>query len=79
MLHQDQLLATPVAFKALHEEAKAKQPRKPPPRLHAGQLVPGEKRSALQIAQGKLGPTSSLPKGPLLTMKSVFGRKYKTV
>jgi len=77
--HMDQLLATPVAYKALHEEAKAEKPRKLPPRLHAGQLVPGEKRSALQLAHGKLGPTPSLAGGPLLTMKSVFGRKYKTL
>ncbi len=74
---QDQLLATPVAYKALHEETKTEKPRKLPPRLHAGQLVPGEKRSALLLAHGKLGP-SSVPEGPLLTMKSVFGRKYKT-
>jgi len=76
--HMDQLLATPVAYKALHE-VKADTPRKLPPRLHAGQLVPGERRSARQLAQGKIGSTLSLPKGPLLTMKSVFGRKYKTV
>jgi len=77
--HMDQLLATPVAYKTLHEEVKTQKPRKLPPRLHAGQLVPGEKRSAVQLAHGKLGPTPSLPKGPLLTMKSVFGRKYKTM
>lgn len=77
--HMDGLLATPVAYKALHEEGKASNPRKLPPKLHAGQLVPGERRSAAQIAQGKLGPRFTSPKGPLLTLRSVFGRKYKTV
>ncbi|KAF7784385.1 hypothetical protein Agabi119p4_550 [Agaricus bisporus var. burnettii] len=76
--HMDQLLATPVALKSLYEETKAKVPRKPHPRLHAGQLVPGENRSVLQMARGKLGSAIS-PKGPLLTMKSVFGSKYKTL
>lgn len=75
--HMDELLATPVAYKTLHEEAKIENSRKLPPRLHAGQLVPGDSRSAARIAQGKLGPVFTPSGGPLLTLKSVFGRKYK--
>lgn len=70
-------MATPVALKALHEETAAK-PTSKPPRLHAGQLMPGESRPVLKLAQGKLG-SASPPRTPLLTMKSVFGRKYKTL
>ncbi|KAJ3568794.1 hypothetical protein NP233_g5477 [Leucocoprinus birnbaumii] len=75
--HMDELLATPVAYKALHEEKKDNH-RKLPPRLHAGQLVPGDRRSAAQLAQGQLGLKPPSTKGPVLTLKRVFGRNHKT-
>lgn len=75
--YMDQLLASPVAFRALHEELKDKNPHARSPRLKAGHTVPGDTRAALNLAQGGLGQFKSFPKGPTLNMKTVFGRKHK--
>ncbi|TFK41075.1 ribosomal protein L17 [Crucibulum laeve] len=73
----DHLLATPMAFRAIHEEMKEKNPRNSAPRRRAGQTVPGETRAGLDLSKGELGHKRPLPEGRLLTMKTVFGRKYK--
>lgn len=75
--YMDHLLATPMAFRAIHEELKDKNPHVRPPRLRAGQVVPGDTRAALDLAQGDLGHRRPLPKAPMLNMKAVSGRKYK--
>ncbi|KAL0951077.1 hypothetical protein HGRIS_007815 [Hohenbuehelia grisea] len=73
----DQLLATPVAFKKLYDESNKQTSMKPrPPKPRAGQAIPGETRSALDLAQGALG--HQRPKPKLLSMDSLFGRKYKS-
>lgn len=74
---KDHLLATPVAFRAIHEEMKEKNSANTAPRRRAGQTVPGDTRPALHLAQGELGHQRPAPKGPILSMKNVFGRKYK--
>ncbi|KAK2461850.1 hypothetical protein APHAL10511_006313 [Amanita phalloides] len=77
--YMDHLLATPMAFRAIHKELQEKNMHARPPRVRAGQIVPGETRAALDLAQGDLEYTRPRPKGPMLTMKSVFGRKYRHV
>ncbi|KAG5648060.1 hypothetical protein DXG03_007095 [Asterophora parasitica] len=73
----DHLLATPLATRSLHEETKEKNTNDRPPRTKAGQILPGETRPALSLARGALGHRRPPPKGPILSMKTVFGRKYK--
>lgn len=73
----DHLLATPVAFKAIHDEMVKKNPQTLPPRPRAGQKQPGETRRVLDLARGKLGHSRSPPKGHILTMKSAFRPKPK--
>ncbi|KAF8622909.1 hypothetical protein AX15_006670 [Amanita polypyramis BW_CC] len=75
--HMDHLLATPMAFRAIHEELKEKNPHVRPPRLRAGQTVPGDTRAALDLSQGDLGHRRPPPKGPMLNMKTVFGWKHR--
>jgi large subunit ribosomal protein L17 len=66
-----------MSFKKIHEELKAKNSHARPQRLRAGQTVPGDTRAALDLAQGALGHRRPLPRGPILDMKTVFGRKYR--
>ncbi|KAF9460812.1 ribosomal protein L17 [Collybia nuda] len=73
----DQLLATPVAIRTLHEEMKKRNPQSRAPASKAGQTLPGETRGALHLAQGDLGHQRPLPTSPVLDMKAVFGRKYR--
>lgn len=75
--YMDHLLATPLVTQALHEEMKQKHPQSRVPRNKAGQIVPGETRPALSLSRGALGHRRPPPKGPVLSMKTVFGRKYK--
>ncbi|KAG6911900.1 hypothetical protein DXG01_000147 [Tephrocybe rancida] len=75
--YMDHLLAAPVANRSLHETAKEKNPKTPPPRHRAGQALPGETRPALSLAKGALGYRRPPPKGPVLDMRTTFGRMYK--
>jgi len=75
--YMDHLLATPMAFRAIHEELREKNPHIRPPRPRAGQAVPGDTRAALDLAQGKLGYSRPLPRTPMLNMRTMFGRKYR--
>lgn len=77
LFFQDHLLATPVAFKAIHDEMVKKNPQTLLPRPRAGQKQPGETRRVLDLARGKLGHSRSPPKGHILTMKSAFRPKPK--
>jgi len=73
----DHLLATPMALRTIHEEMKERNPQSRAPRPKAGQALPGETRSALDMARGKLGERKLIPNGPVLDLKSVFKRRYK--
>lgn len=55
---QDELLASPLAYKSMHEEKTTRQPLATirPPRRLAGHKRVGETRPALVIAQGALAP-----------------------
>ncbi|KAF5377438.1 hypothetical protein D9615_005329 [Tricholomella constricta] len=75
--YMDHLLATPMATRSLHEEKKERSPHIRPPRTKAGQILPGETRPALSLARGALGHRRPPPKGPVLSLNTVFGRKYK--
>ena len=66
-----------MAFRTIHEELKEKNPHVRPPRLRAGQIVPGDTRAALDLSQGDLGQRRPSPKGPTLNMKTVFSQKHK--
>ena len=52
---KDELLASPMAFKSVHEDLKEQDPFTPPPRRPAGHKRIGEDRPALVIAQGAFG------------------------
>jgi large subunit ribosomal protein L17 len=75
---KDHLLATPMALRTIHDEMKERNPQNRAPRTKAGQALPGETQGALHMAQGELGERKSLPRGPILSLRSVFGRKYKS-
>jgi len=75
--YMDTLLATPLGFRQIHEELKEKNPRAKPRRLRAGETAPGDTRAALDLARGALGHRRPPPRGPILDMKTVFGRKYR--
>ena len=66
-----------MALKAIHEEMKERNPQNRAPRPRAGQALPGETRGALHMAQGVLGERGRIPNGPVLSLKSIFGHKYK--
>jgi len=57
--YADELLATPMAFKSVHEETLAKNPTTLPLRRRAGHKRVGETRPALTLAQGALAPSRS--------------------
>ncbi|RDB29186.1 50S ribosomal protein L17 [Hypsizygus marmoreus] len=73
----DHLLATPVAFRSIHEEMKERNPQNRAPRPKAGQALPGETRPTLSLARGALARRETTSTSPVLSMKTVFGRKYK--
>ncbi|KAG5719777.1 50S ribosomal protein L17 [Termitomyces sp. T112] len=75
--YMDHLLATPLVTRSMHEEAKEKNIQNTAQRHRAGQILPGETRSGLNLAHGALGHRRPLPKGRVLSMRLLFGRKYK--
>jgi len=75
--HMDNLLATPVTLRTLHQETKERDPQSRPLRTKAGQALPGETRPAVSLARGALGHPRPPPSGPVLSMRTVFGRKYR--
>lgn len=74
----DHLLATPMALRTIHDEMKERNPQNRAPRPKAGQALPGETHGALHIAQGELGKRKPSPRGRILNLRSVFGRKYRS-
>ncbi|KAG6897351.1 hypothetical protein C0992_002277 [Termitomyces sp. T32_za158] len=75
--YMDHLLATPMVTHSMHQEAKEKNVQSTPQRQRAGQIQPGETRPALSLAQGALGHRRPPPKERVLSMRLLFGRKYK--
>ncbi|KAG6888684.1 hypothetical protein C0995_006674 [Termitomyces sp. Mi166 len=75
--YMDHLLATPLATRSMHEEAKEKNAQNTAQRHRAGQILPGETRPALSLAHGALGHRRPPPEGRVLSMRLLFGRKYK--
>jgi len=73
----DQLLATPVAFRTIHEQMKQKNIQNRAPNRRAGEAAPGETRPALNLAQGALGHQRLAPNGRILTTGSIFKQKSK--
>jgi len=78
----EHLIASPVAFKTLHEErleATKKSTQKPlqPHIRRVGQTLPGQTRSALELSRGALGQPRESRDGPVLSLGTMFGRKYK--
>ena len=55
-------MATPLAFRTIHEEMLAKNEHAQPPRRKAGQKLFGDTQSALVVAQGRLAPNTPIPK-----------------
>ncbi|KAF9015269.1 ribosomal protein L17 [Cyathus striatus] len=70
--HMDNLLATPIAFRTMHEETDKTTSNRP--RRKAGHIFPGETRAALDLAHGNLGHRQPAPRSPVFNMLS---RKYK--
>lgn len=88
MIHylvQDELLATPMAFRSLHEEMKDESKNESKkirlPRRHAGHKRIGEERPALVVAQGALAPgTSPRAQGlkkPVFSMENALTEGFK--
>ncbi|KAG6829391.1 hypothetical protein H0H92_004659 [Tricholoma furcatifolium] len=77
--YMDHLLATPLAVRSLHEEAKGRNVENTPERHRAGQVLPGETRPALSLSHGALGHQRPRPSGRVLSLRTVFGRKYKNI
>ncbi|KAF9569651.1 mitochondrial ribosomal protein L17 [Agrocybe pediades] len=61
--YADQLLAEPLASRALHEGSKHESPSARLPRRHAGHKRIGEERPAIVVAQGSLAPGTP-PRAP---------------
>jgi len=55
----DELLATPLAFRTIHDEMLAKDVHAHPPRRKAGHKLFGDTQSALVVSQGRLAPNAS--------------------
>jgi large subunit ribosomal protein L17 len=81
--YADSLLASPIAFKNLHEEGqKDKKTTQPPLPLHirrVGQTLPGQTSSALSLSKGALGHPQHRKTEPHLSLRSMFGSKQKTL
>ncbi|KAF8974003.1 ribosomal protein L17 [Flammula alnicola] len=78
--YADELLATPMAFKSIHEDLKSKNPQTRQPRTNAGHKVPGETRPALVLAQGRLGrgaSPSGRKKQPIFSMENALTESVK--
>lgn len=52
-------MATPLAFRSIHEEMLAKNMHAQAPRRKAGHKLFGDTQSALVVAQGRLAPNAS--------------------
>ena len=68
-------MATPLAFRTIHEEMLAKNVHAQPPRRKAGQKLFGDTQPAMVVAQGRLAPnTSHIPSSKPLKLRrgSVF-------
>ena len=68
-----------MALRVIHDEMKERNLQNQAPRPKAGQALPGETLGALHMSQGELGERKPIQRGPVLSLRSVFGRKYKTV
>ncbi|KAF5374947.1 hypothetical protein D9758_000198 [Tetrapyrgos nigripes] len=80
MNHADRLMLTPWASKKMFDETdKQSKPGNEEAPLKAGQLAPGDTRSALHLAQGALGHQKPPPRTPVLTMNYLLGRKPRKV
>ncbi|KAG6820108.1 hypothetical protein H0H93_005255 [Arthromyces matolae] len=77
--YMDHLLAAPVVNRSVHEGDKLKNSKSTAQRHRAGQILPGETRPALGLSQGVLGHRRPPPEGPVLSMRTLFGRKYKSI
>ncbi|KDR85077.1 hypothetical protein GALMADRAFT_233685 [Galerina marginata CBS 339.88] len=79
--YADELLATPMAFKSVHEDLQANDPRTRLPRRHAGHKRIGETRPAIVIAQGALaaGTPQQAPrrKGPVYSLENALTEGFK--
>ena len=57
-------MATPLAFRSIHDEMRVKNVHAQPPRRKAGHKLLGDTQSALVVAQGRLAPNASHTPSP---------------
>ena len=79
-------MATPLAFRTIHEEMLAKNVHAQPPRRKAGQKLFGDTQSALVVAQGRLAPSTShtpspksrkFRRGPVFSLENSLTRGFQ--
>ena len=79
-------MATPLAFRSIHEEILAKNVHAQPPRRKAGHKLFGDTQSALAVAQGRLAPNAShtplprshkLRRGPVFSLENALTRDFQ--
>ncbi|KAH9486856.1 50S ribosomal protein L17 [Psilocybe cubensis] len=76
--YADELLATPLAYKSVHEDLKEHNRFAPPPRRRAGDRRIGEERPALVVARGALAPGfKTRTKSPVYTMENALTEGFK--
>jgi hypothetical protein len=79
-------LATPLAFRSIHDEMLAKNAHAQPPRRKAGHKLFGDTQPALVVAQGRLAPNASntpspesrkLRRGPVFSLENALTRDFR--
>ncbi|KAF9056250.1 mitochondrial ribosomal protein L17 [Panaeolus papilionaceus] len=73
--YAEELVATPMAFRTLHEELKAKNVHAHAPRRHAGHKGITDTRSALDIARAAFAPSSGSSLGQRSANKKIVFSK----
>ena len=76
-------MATPLAFRSIHNEMLVKNVHAQPPRRKAGHKLFGDTQPALVVAQGRLAPNKShtpLPRsrrGPVFSLENALTRDFQ--
>jgi large subunit ribosomal protein L17 len=79
-------LATPLAFRSIHDEMLAKNVHAQPPRRKAGHKLFGDTQPALVVAKGRLAPNASHTpsqrshkprRGPVFSLENALTRDFQ--
>ena len=80
-------MATPLAFRSIHDEMLTKNAHAHPPRRKAGHKLLGDTQPALVVAQGRLAPNAPSPKsqshklrrGPVFSLENALTRDFQHI